>query len=219
MLRGNNVSLVFKTKNIDINVLNNITFNIPQNHITTLIGKSGVGKTTLLRCIAGLEDNYTGTIIVNNQDLKSLLPKQRASYIGFVFQNYNLFPHLTALEDCMQPLMLVLGLSKKDAKTKALETLALFDMASYQSSYPSQLSGGQQQRVALARAMALGPKILLLDEPTSALDPENTNNLVTIIKQLCTTSVTILISSQDMTFVQLIRDYVYVMQDGLLTRQ
>lgn len=196
--------------------LNSISCDIPAGRITTFIGKSGAGKTTILRCIAGLED-YQGQIILpSGQNMKNLGPKDRAASIGFVFQNFNLFPHLTVLENCMQPLQVVLGLSQELAKEKAKETLELFGMGSYQNSYPTQLSGGQQQRVAIARALVLGPKILLLDEPTSALDPQNTMLLVNLLQRLNKQGITIVVSSQDMGFVRAIQDCMYLVEDGCI---
>lgn len=209
MLTAKNIILRYKNSNK--NALNDVSFAIPPNRITSFIGKSGAGKTTILRCIAELQDNYAGTIEfrglnppVEEKELRDFSPQERASIIGFVFQGFNLFVNLTALENCMQPLMVVKKLSRATAYTKATKTLAKLGMEQYQDSYPKQLSGGQQQRIAIARALCLNPKVLLLDEPTSALDPENTMILINILKRLCQEGITVALSSQDMGFVNMI---------------
>lgn len=215
MLVINNLTLYRpKTKKTD---LNNISCIIPIQRITSLIGKSGAGKTTLLRCIAGLQEITQGEILFQDKNLLNLDPCKRAELVGFVFQNFNLFPHLTVLQNCMQPLMIVQKKTALEAQKQALETLCQFGMETYQSSYPSQLSGGQQQRVAIARALTLGPKILLLDEPSSALDPENTQILIKLLEQLCAEGITIILASQDMGFARAIRDYVCLVADGQIT--
>lgn len=188
--------------------LKNISCTLPAQRISLLIGSSGAGKTTLLRCIAGLERAYTGSITSSSQDNKLA--------IGFVAQQFNLFANLTALENCMQPLMVVRQLNREKSLELATASLARFGMQAYADRYPSKLSGGQQQRVALARACVLDPKILLLDEPTSALDPENTAQLVTLLRSLCKAGITIVVSSQDMSFARLIADQVYFLEDGTI---
>jgi polar amino acid transport system ATP-binding protein len=198
-------------------ILENISCKILPERITALIGKSGSGKTTLLRCIAQLQDISSGSIMLQEKNLLELSVPERAQLLGFVFQDFNLFAHLTVLENCMQPLMVTQNLPEQAAKKRVLEVLDQFDMSAYQASYPSQLSGGQQQRVAIARALALGPKILLLDEPSSALDPENTQILITLLKQLCNAGITIVLASQDMDFVRKIQDRVYLMSDGQIS--
>lgn len=198
-------------------ILNNVSCNFPAGKITTLIGKSGAGKTTLLCIIAGLQNIKTGSITIFDQNLEDVSTQQRASLIGFVFQNYNLFPHLSALENCMQPLIVVQRLSKIQAKNRAMEILRHFDMAEYASSYPSQLSGGQQQRIAIARAVVQNPKVLLLDEPSSALDPENTALLVKYLKLFCSQGMTIICASQDMSFVKALGSTAYLVGQGTIT--
>ncbi len=195
-------------------ILNQVSLTISSRRITSLIGKSGSGKTTLLRCIAGLEDIGQGSITIDSKNSVNLSAQERAGLIGFVFQDFNLFPHMTVLENCMQPLMVVQGKNKQEAQQQALATLNHFGMDAYAASNPSQLSGGQKQRVAIARALAMGPKVLLLDEPSSALDPENTAILIKLLKQLCTEGIIIVLASQDMRFVSNIQDFLCFIVDG-----
>ena len=200
-------------------ILENVSCIIPTGRISSIIGKSGSGKTTLLRCIVGLQPITRGSIHLQNQDLTQVSAQQRAGLVGFVFQNFNLFPTMTALDNCMQPLLVVQRLPVDEARTRALSLLTSLGMRSYQRSYPSQLSGGQQQRVALARALALGPKLLALDEPSSALDPENTLILTQLLQKLCAeTNITVLLASQDMNFVRALGDSVYLVHNNQVTQ-
>jgi len=210
MLAGKNISF-----NYDNNcVLNTISFQAQPQRITCFIGKSGAGKSTLLRCIAGLEKINAGLFLFDQNSLAELSPQARAQTIGFVAQQFNLFPHMTVLQNCAQPLQLVLGLEQKQAETKALCILASLGMEAYANVYPATLSGGQQQRVAIARALGLDPAVLILDEPTSALDPENTRILVEVLQQCAQNGKIVIVSSQDIAFLKLIRDWVYLLEDG-----
>jgi polar amino acid transport system ATP-binding protein len=199
-------------------ILNGISCTIPLQKITTLIGKSGEGKTTLLRSIAGLQKIASGSIIIDSVNIADLSLQQRSHLLGFVFQDFNLFPHMTAFENCIQPLMLDGATTEKEASNKVLQLFEKFGIAECKSSYPRQLSGGQKQRVALARALCLDPKIVLLDEPTSALDLDNSMILVALLKKLCAEGITIIIVSQDSAFVELIEDVVYSLVDGKLIK-
>ena len=194
--------------------LDAISCTIPKNRITTLIGSSGAGKTTLLRCLAGIEQLTRGSITLDTQQLQLLTAQQKAKLCGFVFQQYNLFPHVTVLENCILPQTTVLKVSYEEARLQAIKLLEQLGMGDYQKNYPSQLSGGQQQRVAIARALCMGPKILLLDEPTSALDPANTATLVTLLNTLLSKGITIIIASQDMAFVRMVLDYGILINAG-----
>ncbi len=163
-------------------VLNTISCTLLPGRITLFLGKSGAGKTTLLKSIGGLIPPSLGTITLNNnQDSTKLTASQRAENFCYVFQEFNLFPHLTALENCMDPL-LISGIKPSDALTQATAIITLLDLREQLNSYPSQLSGGQQQRIALARALCLHPKVILCDEPTAALDPTNTDLLVALLQ-------------------------------------
>lgn len=194
-------------------LLNNISCSLEPGRITGLIGKSGAGKTTLLKAFAGLITPHKGDVIINGKNIATLTANNRAQEIGYVFQNFNLFPHLTALENCIDPLI-VHGFSYSQAQQKALSMLQQLEMSEYAHKYPQALSGGQQQRVALARALCLNPRILLLDEPTASLDPANTTILVKILKKLATQGFIIALSSQDMSFVRMVFDRVYYIQEG-----
>lgn len=182
-------------------ILRSLSLQCPTGCVTLLLGKSGAGKSTLLRCLAGLETPDAGRITAPFR-------------ICFIAQSYALFPHLTALENCAQPLRIIQKFDRKIARTKALETLALLGMETYADSYPSQLSGGQQQRVAIARALCLTPDFLLLDEPTSALDPFHTASLIAIIQQLRSQGKGIVISTQDMAFASKLLERGYLLEEG-----
>src|SRR5438309_7344279 len=173
MMQGKNLSISYKKNPI----LKAVSFDISDKQITVFIGKSGAGKSTILRILAGLETAYKGLLLYNVRDLKSFTQKERACLIGYVTQDYVLFPQLTALQNCSLALQKTMGLPIIEAQKKAVETLTIVGLVNYTDAYPSQLSGGQKQRVAIARALCLDPKIVILDEPTSALDPENVSNL------------------------------------------
>jgi ABC-type polar amino acid transport system ATPase subunit len=197
--------------------LNKISCTLPRGEITAFIGKSGAGKTTLLKCMANLYTGYEGNILCNHHNLKNLKHKKRASTIGFVLQQFHLFPHLSVLENCKLALIETLGMSEKEAKEKATTTLESLGMGSFLDSFPLRLSGGQQQRVAIARALVLFPKILLLDEPTSSLDPDTKSSLMTLLLELNQKGITIGFSSHDMPFIQKISNRIYFMENGAIT--
>lgn len=194
-------------------VLKSISCLLSPGRITTFIGKSGAGKTTLLKSLVGLVPKTEGSIIINRKDITTLSPKQRSEEIGFVFQDFNLFPHLTALQNCVDPLI-VHGMAYNQAEHTAREILQQLEMQDFIDKYPAELSGGQQQRIAIARALCLKPCVLLLDEPTASLDPYTTDLLVELLKSLAQQGLTMVLSSQDMLFVRKIFDRVYFMQTG-----
>lgn len=216
MIKGTNLTLQYGNSGQIKTVLNNVTFEIPRGRITAFIGKSGAGKTSLLRCCAQLATSYTGTILVKDKPLTALSNSERVHTIGFVFQQFNLFPHMTVAANCVAPVLYEGSLSPDAAHTRAHELLKLVGMQEYAGRYPHQLSGGQQQRVAIARALMLQPQILLFDEPTSALDPESTTMLATVLKNLLAHGITIAYASHDMQFITATLDRVYLMKDGCI---
>lgn len=210
----NNITVIIDNQTL----LKNITCQLKKGSITSFIGKSGAGKTTLLRAIVGLMPIQDGSIVINNNNIMSMPAHKRAEAIGYVFQNFNLFPHLTALENCIDPLI-IHGYSYKEAQQKSLAMLKKLEMSDYAKKYPYQISGGQQQRVAIARALCLNPQILLLDEPTASLDPANTLILAELLKKLVAQGFTIALSSQDMSFVRMIFDRAYYLENGMIIEQ
>lgn len=193
--------------------LDNVSCSLPAGRITLFIGKSGAGKTTLLKTIAGLITPTAGAIKLNNHELSNLSRTQRAETVGYVFQDFNLFPHLTVWQNCLDPLE-VHAIPATEASERITALLQELGMLEHAHKYPSQLSGGQQQRVAIARALCLKPQVLLLDEPTASLDPLNTEILMTILKRLVSQGLTVGLSSQDMSFVKRIMDRVYYLDAG-----
>jgi polar amino acid transport system ATP-binding protein len=212
MLRIENLSLIKKKKP----VLTGITCAFPRNKISLLLGKSGSGKTSLLRCLAQLESGYKGEITFCEKSLLSLQPKARCRLMGYVSQAYALFPHMSALDQCAQPLRVLMGFSRERAREESARLFSFLDIDKYAEAYPQELSGGQQQRVAIARALVLDPLFLLLDEPTSALDPENTQRLIEMLKKLRREGKGIIIASQDMAFATSVFERVFFLEEGAL---
>ena len=201
----------------DNKVLNNINFNIEKGEICVLLGKSGAGKTTILRCINGLEDFDSGEIIIDEcvMSNKNHISKNR-NKIGMVFQNFNLFPHMSVLENIIAAPINVLKKSKEEAIKEAKEILKMVDLEDKINSYPYELSGGQCQRVAIARACALTPKVLCFDEPTSALDVDSINKVSSIIRDLKNKGMAIIIITHDISFANNISDKIIKISDGTI---
>lgn len=214
MLRIRHLSLSKRRQNTSASILRDISLDIHRGKITLLLGKSGSGKTSVLRCIAQLERAYEGEISYGEKGLDQLSPHERCQTLGFVAQSYALFPFMSVLDNCAHPLRWVMGLDRHKAHDRARGVLDSLGMGDWIDSFPHQLSGGQQQRVAIARALALNPIFLLLDEPTSALDPENTNLLVDIFAKLVAAGKGIIISSQDMLFASQVLDQVFFLEEG-----
>lgn len=199
-------------------ILQGISVTFSQGEVSLLIGKSGAGKSSLMRCMAQLETSYEGDMLFKGQSLEDLTASKRAQTLGYIAQGYSLFPHLTALENCIQPLQVAAKMQRSEATQKALFVLKELGMAEYNSAYPNELSGGQQQRVAIARALALEPLILLLDEPSSALDPDNSRQLANILKELASQGKTIVVSTQDMFFAEQLQGTSYCIDNGILLK-
>lgn len=212
MINASQVSLKYKKDSQPI--LKNVSFNLRRGRITTFMGHSGAGKTTLFKCVANLHSHYEGIISYEEKDIKQLNPEERSSNIGFVHQQFHLFPHFSVLENCIYALVKAMKIEKVEAEKRSCEILDLLGMTAFLRAFPSQLSGGQQQRVAIARALVLRPKILLLDEPTSALDPESKKSLEFLLLDLNNRGITLALSSHDMPFIRKTMDYVYFMEQG-----
>lgn len=214
MITGTKLSLQYAHNGQLQYALDNVDFTIPAGRITAFVGKSGAGKTTLLRCCAQLTTNYEGSIELQGKSLSSYADKARVHRIGFVFQRFNLFPHMTALDNCTAPVLYEGSIKTETAIKKAHAVLRMVGMDAYASSYPHQLSGGQQQRIAIARALMFNPKVLLFDEPTSALDPESTCTFSQIVHTLLEQGISIAYASHDMQFIKATLDRVYLLKDG-----
>ena len=214
----------------DTEVLHGIDLEIPHGQVTCLIGPSGSGKSTLLRCMAFLEQATTGTILINGQPLgfaegagggpRMRLPEARIrevrSQIGMCFQQFNLWPHMTALGNVSEALKTVRGMKKADAEQLAMAQLQKVGLEARAGHYPSQLSGGQQQRVAIARALALDPKIMLFDEPTSSLDPELTGEVLNVMRVLAADGMTMVVVSHEIGFAASVGQRIAFLDHGRL---
>ena len=201
MLELKNISKKFKDKEI----LSNFNLKVEENKILAIVGPSGGGKTTLLRMLAGLESIDTGEIIFNGENLP-LNELEKRNLLGFVFQDFQLFPHMTVLENLVISPIQTMGIKKDEAEAKAIKLLEQLGLEKHYKSYPYSLSGGQKQRVALARAMMIEPKIIGYDEPTSALDPELRLEVEKLILQNKKLGVTQIVVTHDLQFAENIAD-------------
>ena len=199
----------------DITVLNGIDLEVAEKEVVVIIGPSGSGKSTLLRCINHLEQPTEGTVEVDGilLDSEANINAVRAE-VGMVFQRFNLFPHMTVLDNITLAPMKVRGVSKEEAEKTANELLKRVGLGDRGGAYPSQLSGGQQQRVAIARALAMHPKIMLFDEPTSALDPEMVKEVLNVMKKLAEEGMTMVVVTHEMGFAREVGDRVLFIDDG-----
>ena len=205
----------------DFHVLKNINFYVKQGEIVVVCGPSGSGKSTLIRCINGLEDIDDGQIIVDDIDIhasKKNLQKIRGE-VGMVFQHFNLFPHLTILENITLAPGLVKNVKKSEAKKIAMELLDKVKLSEKADSYPGDLSGGQKQRVAIARSLAMKPKVILFDEPTSALDPETIGDVLSVMKDLAEENFTIVCVTHEMGFAKEVGDRIIFMDEGVIVEE
>ena len=201
MLELKNISKKFKDKEI----LSNFNLKVEENKILAIVGPSGGGKTTLLRMLAGLESIDTGEIIFNGENLP-LNELEKRNLLGFVFQDFQLFPHMTVLENLVISPIETMGIKKDEAEAKAIKLLEQLGLENHCKSYPHSLSGGQKQRVALARAMMIEPKIIGYDEPTSALDPELRLEVEKLILQNKKLGITQIVVTHDLQFAENIAD-------------
>ncbi|MBQ2798680.1 MAG: amino acid ABC transporter ATP-binding protein [Ruminiclostridium sp.] len=224
MLEVTNLSKSFG----ELGVLKDISFDVQQGEVVSIIGPSGSGKSTLLRCINQFEKADDGRISICGLDMlvkdkngrtvyapKKVLQEIRLK-IGLVFQSFNLFPHMTVLQNIIEAPVHVLKQDKNQATEKAMELLAKMGLSDKAKEYPCNLSGGQQQRVSIARALALNPDVLFFDEPTSALDPELTGEILKVIKELAAEKMTMVIVTHEMQFAKEISDRVIFMDGGYI---
>ena len=204
-----------------LEVLKDINLEIEEGEVVCLIGPSGSGKSTFLRCLNRLEDITDGLVMVDGHlmsDKKIDLNKIREN-IGMVFQHFNLFPHLTVLENVTIAPVELKKMTKAQAREKAMELLDKVGLAEKAEVYPAQLSGGQKQRVAIARALAMGPDIMLFDEPTSALDPEMVGEVLEVMKQLAADGMTMVVVTHEMGFAREVADRVVFMDGGYIVEE
>ena len=202
-------------------VLKDIDFAVSPGDVTSIIGSSGSGKSTLLRCINLLETPTSGQIIYHGEDItqKGFSVTSYRAKVGMVFQSFNLFNNMTALDNCIIGQKKVLHRSKEEAAEKALMYLDKVGMAPYINAKPKQLSGGQKQRVAIARALAMEPEILLFDEPTSALDPQMVGDVLDVMSTLAKEGLTMLIVTHEMAFARDVSKNIVFMKDGVIWEQ
>ena len=204
----------------DHQVLKDISFDVSKGDVTCIIGSSGSGKSTLLRCINFLEEPTSGTILYHGKNAATEWKKtEYNSKVGMVFQSFNLFGNMTALQNCVVGQQKVLSRNKADAEKQALRFLEKVGMTEYRNARPAQLSGGQKQRVAIARALCMDPEILLFDEPTSALDPEMVKEVLSVIEDLAKSGMTILNVTHEMGFARQVSDRILFIDEGIIQEE
>ena len=215
----------------DLVVLDKLNLDIKKNEMVSIIGPSGSGKTTVLRVLMTLEKINGGVINLDGEPLTHMNEngnlieasekylRDRRSKIGMVFQQFNLFPHMTALQNCIEAPVEVLGLKREEAEERALELLELVGLTDKKDQHPSRLSGGQQQRVAIARALCMEPKIMLFDEPTSALDPEMIKEVLDVMVNLAKQGMTMIVVTHEMGFAKEVADQMIFMDEGMIVEK
>jgi len=197
-------------------ILNNISFNVEPGQVVVIVGPSGTGKSTFLRCVNGLENIQEGRILFEGETInarsKNIIKLRRR--IGMIFQNFNLYPHLTAIENVMLAPIKVLRESRDSIKERTMELFRKIRLEHRASAYPSEMSGGEQQRVAIARALAMNPSLMMFDEPTSALDPETVGDVLALMEELAADGRTMLVVTHEMAFADHVGDRMLFMDGG-----
>lgn len=204
-----------------LEVLKDVSLEVKLGDIMCIIGPSGSGKSTLLRCIKGLEEKDSGKIFYNGEEIshERLVSDEFGAKMGFVFQSFNLFPHLTILENLTLGPIKVLGKDEVEAKQTAMEYLERVGLVDKENAFPRQLSGGQQQRVAIARSLCMHPEFILFDEPTSALDPEVIKEVLEVIKSLRALDISMIIVTHELGFAREVSNKVVFMSEGYIVEQ
>jgi general L-amino acid transport system ATP-binding protein len=217
---------IIQTKDVkkwfgDFQALKGISMDVAEGEVLVIAGPSGSGKSTFIRCINRLEQHQEGKIIVDGIELTNDLKNIEAirSEVGMVFQSFNLFPHLTVMQNITLAQIWVRKKNRAEAEEKAMELLERVGIPEQAQKFPGQLSGGQQQRVAIARALAMEPKIMLFDEPTSALDPEMIKEVLDVMKELAKSGMTMIVVTHEMGFAKEVADRVMLFDDGMLVEE
>lgn len=210
MLKINKVSKNYK----DNIIFSDVSFEIKKGDVVSIVGKSGCGKSTLLRCLNRLEEVTSGTIYLNGKNINDFNKNELRQKIGLVFQNYNLFEHLTIIENLTIGLKKIKKFPNSKAEKLAISMLKRFELEDKKNNYPDELSGGQQQRVAIIRTLLMKPQIILLDEPTSALDKEMKNEVLKLINDLVKQNYTLIIVSHEEDFVNKVSDKIIKLENG-----
>jgi len=217
---------IIQTKDVkkwfgDFQALKGISMDVAEGEVLVIAGPSGSGKSTFIRCINRLEQHQEGQIIVDGIELTNDLKNIEAirSEVGMVFQSFNLFPHLTVMQNIALAQIWVRKKNRAEAEEKAMELLERVGIPEQAQKFPGQLSGGQQQRVAIARALAMEPKIMLFDEPTSALDPEMIKEVLDVMKELAKSGMTMIVVTHEMGFAKEVADRVMLFDDGMLVEE
>ena len=217
MIKLNNIHKTFGKNE----VLKDINLNIEKGEVISLIGPSGSGKSTLLRCINLLEKPTTGDVIVSGESIlkKGIDLNKKRQEIGMVFQQFNLFPNMTVIDNITISPMKLKGLSKEQAEEKAMELLERVGLKDKAKEFPKRLSGGQKQRIAIARALAMEPEVMLFDEPTSALDPEMVGEVLDVMKEMASEGMTMVVVTHEMGFAKEVADRVIFMDQGTIIEE
>jgi polar amino acid transport system ATP-binding protein len=221
VIKTSHVLKIFSGRGQTVRAVDDVSTEISRGEVVVIIGPSGSGKSTFLRCLNGLEDFDAGNIIIDGVDLadrKTDINLVRRE-VGMVFQQFNLFPHKTVLENITLAQTTVRKRSQAEAESKGRALLAKVGIAEKEAEYPSRLSGGQQQRVAIARALAMDPKVILFDEPTSALDPEMVGEVLDVMKQLAREGMTMVVVTHEMGFAREVADRVLFMDQGRIVEE